>query len=250
MIVWIFVAALGVSVGSFLNVLIARLPQDLSILTPASHCPHCKTPLSVRHNIPLLSYIFLRGRCAFCGEPIGLAYPLVEIASCFLFLTVFAKLGIGWGALFVSLSFAMLLAMSVIDLRLKMAPDSLNLAAFAFALAASPFLPPFSFIEAINDALLLFGGFGLLRFALSWVLGREAMGEADVLVAATMGALLGLKGALFAVFLAALLSLPASIAMRRVGEQELAFVPFLAMGSLMQLLFSHQISQLVSALAG
>src|SRR5688572_13899648 len=85
---------LGVAVGSFLNVVIHRVPRDGSLLRPGSHCPHCQTPVRPWHNIPVLSWLALRGRCARCRQPIGVRYPLVELGTAGLFVAVTAKFGL------------------------------------------------------------------------------------------------------------------------------------------------------------
>lgn len=254
----------GILFGSFLNVVILRVPKDESIMFPASHCFTCKTPLKAWHNIPLLSWLFLRGRCTYCKTAISIQYPLIELINGLLFLVITIKLGVGASALFAALTFSMLLALSMIDFRYKMAPDSLNLLAIVFAILSAYSLP--MFVSNLKNALLLAGGFTLLRFSLSYILTSiahskakkvetawtknyqiypyiEVMGEADIMVAATMGALLGLKLALVAIFLAALLALPVMLYVQGKSqeEQRVPFIPFLAMGTLMSYLLDSQI---------
>ena len=254
----------GTLFGSFLNVLILRIPRDESIAFPASHCFTCKTPLKAWHNIPLFSWLFLRGKCAFCEAPISAQYPLIEFLSGFIFLTIAYKMGISLSSLFVALTFLILLALSMIDFRYKMAPDSLNLLAILFAiLGAYSFT---MFLNSIQNALLFAGGFTLLRFSLSYLLTSiahfqakktqtswtknyhtypfiEAMGEADIMVAATMGALLGVKLALVAIFIAAVLALPVMLFVqgKSTEEQRVPFIPFLAMGTFISYLLNTQI---------
>jgi leader peptidase (prepilin peptidase)/N-methyltransferase len=254
----------GTLFGSFLNVLILRIPRDESIAFPASHCFTCKTPLKAWHNIPLFSWLFLRGKCAFCEAPISMQYPLIEFLSGFIFLTITYKMGISSSSMFVALTFLILLALSMIDFRYKMAPDSLNLLAILFAI-----LGAYTFTMLLNNiqnALLFAGGFTLLRFSLSYVLTFiahsrakktqtswtknyhtypfiEAMGEADIMVAATMGALLGVKLALVAIFIAAVLALPVMLFVqgKSTEEQRVPFIPFLAMGTFISYLLDTQI---------
>ena len=136
----LFIFLLGLMFGSFLNVVILRLPKDESVAFPASHCPTCKSVLKAWHNIPLLSWLFLGGKCAFCKTPISFTYPAIEFISGTLFVILALKLGFTLSFVFTALTFLTLLALSMIDFRYKMAPDSLNLLAILFAiLSASSF---------------------------------------------------------------------------------------------------------------
>ncbi len=246
----------GAVIGSFLNVVIYRLPRGESIAFPASHCQSCHTPLKAYHNIPIFSWLFLRGKCAFCGEKISIQYPIIEILSGLLVMSVFIKNEPSLATAGIAAVFLTLLTLSMIDFYYKMVPDSLNLLALTLAIVAvnDPQMLGLNFV----NALLLAGGFTLLRFYLSyylyartkafvkpnkkpsWVrnynpmpLYFEAMGEGDVMVAATMGALMGIQLALVAVFLSALLALPAILLVK--GEdaesKRLPFIPFLAMAT-------------------
>jgi leader peptidase (prepilin peptidase)/N-methyltransferase len=201
-VIWLF----GLMYGSFLNVVIYRVPNDESIVFPSSACPSCGNKLKFYHNIPIFSYLFLRGKCAFCATKISPQYPIVELLTSLLFLAVFLKSGVELKSLFIALSFSTLLALSVIDLKYKAVPDSLNLLALLFALAGGVV-----FVKSFEDALLFAGAFGLLRIGLSYLIKREAMGEGDIPVAATIGAMVGIKLGLFAIFLSAVLAMPFSL---------------------------------------
>ncbi|RLA69335.1 MAG: prepilin peptidase [Epsilonproteobacteria bacterium] len=253
---YLFIFIFGAIIGSFLNVIIYRLPRGESIVFPASHCTSCGTNLKPWHNIPILSWLMLRGKCAFCGAKISYQYPLIELLSGSIFLVVFLKMGIAWATLGIAIVFLLLLTMSVIDFYYKVAPDSLNLLALTLAIVSV--YSPQMLLENLTYALLFAGGFSLLRFYVSyylfikikrqspnlkqasWVKNYntipayiEAMGEADIIIAATMGALLGLKLTLVAIFLSALLALPAMMLMRNETEasKQVPFIPFLAMAT-------------------
>lgn len=224
----LFIFLLGISIGSFLNVLIYRVPLGKNISYPASHCPQCGHKLKWWHNIPLFSWIFLNKKCYFCKEDIPATYPIVELICGSLFLVLYLKLGLSINLIGATLAFSMLLALSMIDFKYFAIPDSLNLAAIFFALIQV------NFIDAAYSALLLAGGFALLRFLLSYLIKKEAMGEGDIMIGATMGALLGLPNVLFAIFLSALLALiPSMIA----KDNKVPFVPFLALATLIVYLF-------------
>lgn len=260
----------GLLFGSFLNVVILRIPKGESIVFGASHCYSCKTPLKPWHNIPIVSYLLLRGKCSFCSAKISMQYPAIELISGLIFLLIAAKFTLALPALFIALSFLMLLALSMIDFRYKMVPDSLNLLALFFAIFGAWSLS--GIILNLQNALLFAGGFTLLRFALSYYLTSsasramqktktswnklydrspfiEAMGEGDIMVAATMGSLLGLKLGFVAIFLSALLALPFMLlALKRSAEeQRIPFVPFLALASFTVYFFDSPILAYIEA---
>jgi leader peptidase (prepilin peptidase)/N-methyltransferase len=212
---------LGLLIGSFLNVVILRTPKDESIVFPASHCVHCKTPLKWYHLVPVFSWLFLRGKCGYCKAAISIQYPLVELAVGIIFFTVFMHSSSLIEALFIALSFALLLALSIIDYRYLMVSDSINLTALVFAIIGA------NIFVSLEYALLFAGAFALLRFFVSYFKGQEAMGEADIIVAATIGAVLGPKLGAFTIFVSALLGLIAFIFMRDKAE-EIPYIPYLA----------------------
>jgi len=247
---WLLVFILGAAIGSFMNVLIVRTPRDENISFPASHCMSCNTPLRAWHNVPIFSWIFLRGKCGFCGAKISVQYPIVEILSAFIFLFTAMKLGINLHAFGIALVFTLLLSLSVIDFYYKMVPDSLNLAALTFAILSATSLGQLGY--NFTNALLFAGGFTLLRFYLSYALNKEAMGEADIMIAATMGAVLGVQLALVAIFLSALLALPALLLTRTDDEDshQLPFIPFLAMATWIVLMLDTYATTYLAGLYG
>jgi len=246
----VFIAIFGVLFGSFLNVVILRIPLDESVAFPASHCMSCNTPLRAWHNIPLFSWLFLKGKCSFCGEKISIQYPLVELFSGLIFLFSAMKFGISFQAFGIALTFDLLLALSAIDYRYKMVPDSLNLAALTVAIFSVASLEQFGY--NVTNALLFAGGFSLLRFYISYILKKEAMGEADIMIAATMGALLGVKLGLVAIFIGAVLALPALLLTRDESDEskELPFIPFLAIACWIVLMFDSYVNNYLVGIYG
>ncbi|MEO1942346.1 MAG: prepilin peptidase [Campylobacterales bacterium] len=243
----IIVFLIGAAVGSFLNVVIYRIPREESVISPPSHCPHCNTQIKPWHNIPILSWLLLRGKCAYCGAPISPRYPIIELTTALLFLWVYCRVGdisiflvVDWAL------FSTLLALSVIDLDYKAVPDSLNLLALTLSFFHSP-----EVVENFKNALLLMGGAGMLRFYVSYFVGREALGEGDLIVAGTIGGLLGVKLGVTAVVVGALLALPFSLYFRlRKRDLELPFVPFLATGAFLVWAFKPQFLELLDLLYG
>ena len=233
----------GISVGSFLNVVIYRIPRGESIVFPASHCPKCGNNLKWYHNIPLFSWLFLKGKCAFCGEKISPRYPIVELANGLLWVVIFLKLGFVWYLPFVMASFSSLLALSAIDLEYFAVPDSVNFFALAMALI-NPNLFNFDLSNPLINAIIAAGGLWLVGFLTSKMAGKEAMGGADVIVAGTMAALLGLGGFFVALFISALLAMLPSIFAK---DTMVPFVPFLSMGTLIVFLYDKEVMQLVKS---
>lgn len=224
----------GLCIGSFLNVAIIRLPKNESINLPASHCPICLHPLKWYHNIPLFSWLFLRGKCAFCSSAISLQYPFVELSSALIYMLCYLRLENITQALLVASVFVLLLALSIIDLRYKAVPDALSLPALILAFCVGEPL------ISLQNALTLMGAFTLLRFLVSALAKKEVMGEADIIIAGIMGALLGIKLGLIAIYISAIISLIAFMIVRKKGY-ELPFIPFLALGLLFTWLFDTPI---------
>ncbi|WP_169784998.1 prepilin peptidase [Campylobacter curvus] len=255
-VIWgLFFLIFGICVGSFSNVLIYRLPRAQSVNFPSSHCTKCGKTLKFYHNIPLLSWLFLRGRCAFCKAKISPTYPLVEATSGALMLLCFYKecgdmLNIQTlvSAVLLGLCFIMLLALSLIDIKFKAVPDVLLFTALGFALIyAAREILWFGDFSALINAFGFAFGFWLLRLIVSAAMKKEAMGSADIFIAAIIGAVLPLKLALFAVYLAAILTLPVYALVRKSGY-ELAFVPFLSAGLVVTYVFDTEILNFIEML--
>lgn len=240
----LFIVLLGGLVfGSFLNVIIVRMPEGDSIILPASHCPHCLTPLRWWHNIPVFSYFVLRGKCAFCRETISPLYPIVEILSMFMAACLYFKIGFNSGLASIFITFALFLSLSIIDMKTQFVPDSLNFSALIAALIYG-----FSF-ESLEAAFILAGALTLLRFGVSSFLRSEAMGEGDIIIAASMGAILGMKLAFVAVFVAAVLAIPVMLIFCK-KYPRIAFVPFLFLGTLIVFFLDSYVLLLLKELYG
>ena len=236
LLITLFVFIFGIMIGSFLNVVIYRIPKGENIAFPASRCQSCGTPLKWYHNIPLLSWLALGGKCAFCKTQISAQYPVVEFVTGIIFLALYFKLGLVWYLPFVAASFAALFALVVIDFEYMAVPDNVNFAALAFALVQPDFL------NAALYAAIAAGGLYLIGLLSSLLAKRQAMGGADVIVAGTMGALLGMPGFFIAIFLSALLAIIPALIWR---ERGVPFVPFLALATLITYLFDTQAADIL-----
>ncbi|PSM52645.1 peptidase A24 N-terminal domain-containing protein, putative prepilin signal peptidase [Campylobacter blaseri] len=239
----------GICIGSFSNVLIYRLPKDESINFPASNCQSCHTALKWYHNIPIFSWLFLGGKCAFCKDKISIQYPLVELAGGILMLIVFYKENpeLDYVALFktlmVGILFIVLLALSMIDFRYKGAPDLLLNTGVILSLLYS-----FS-LDGIKNALIFATIFWILRFILSKIKKQEAMGLADIYIFGIIGAVLDLKLGFMAIFLGAILTLPAYAIIRK-KDYELPFIPFLSAGLFIIYIFNTYALEILGWLYG
>lgn len=190
---------LGLVFGSFLNVLIYRLPKGKSLLKPPSHCPKCETPLKCYHNIPLISFIFLKGKCAYCKEKISFQYPLVELITALLLVSIFVKFKPLYGFIpffFFSILALILISVFFIDLKHKEIPDPLSFSliffGWIFSLTGKNPLG-ISFKESI---LSTFSGIGLLFFineVYYLITKRDGIGMGDFKLMGGLGAYLGYK---------------------------------------------------------
>ncbi|WP_295419700.1 A24 family peptidase [Sulfurovum sp.] len=232
----IVVFIFGAMIGSFLNVVIYRIPKGESIAFPASKCQSCQTPLKWYHNIPIFSWLFLGGKCAFCKDPIAKQYPIVEFLTGIIFVALFLKLGLVWYLPFIAASFAALFALVMIDFKYMAVPDSVNFAALLFALVQPDFL------NTLMYAAIAAGGLYLIGLLSSLLAGKQAMGGADVIVAGTMGALLGFPNFFVAIFLSAVLAMVPAMIWRDKG---VPFVPFLALATFIVYLYDKQATQLL-----
>jgi len=239
-------AVLGLVVGSFLNVVIYRVPRRESLLRPGSRCPSCGTPIKPSHNIPVVSWVVLRGRCFVCGRPIAVWYPLVELATSLLFVAVTLRLSNLdlLSALPAYLYFAAIgVALTVIDLQVRRLPNAIVLPSYpvvAVLLVVSAAVDGdwWAFVRALLGGAVLFAFF----FALGYFY-PAGMGFGDVKLAAMMGAFLGLSAVLVAVFLGVVAGGVTAIVLllsglRRLGEY-LPFGTFLALGGVLAALWGR-----------
>ena len=239
----VFIGLFGACVGSFLNVCIHRLPRGESIVTPGSHCA-CGQPIPFRYNIPLFGWLALRGRAKCCGASISVRYPLVELITALLFVAAWSFLPPGKAAV-ACVFLPLLVVLSGCDLDDMTVPDAPNFALVGTGLVAAMLVPSIHgetahAIEAVNrfralmDALLgVAAGTALvwwIRTIGTVLAGREAMGEADIILCAGVGAFCGWQGAVFCLFggsvVGVITVLPGLIQTKIKGEEYAGVVPF------------------------
>ncbi len=256
------VFVLGLVVGSFLNVCVRRIPQGMSVVRPASRCPACQTPIKPYDNIPVLSYVILRGKCRGCGARISLLYPVVELLTGLLFLACFATFGLTLEAAKWAAFCSLLVVLIFTDLCERLLPDAVNFLGLGIGIAFSlvvnsadgtalwlsrrlfEFSPPG---PALSLADALFGA--ALGSGLLWVVaegyfrlrGREGMGLGDVKMMAMAGAFLGPKRTVVTILagslLGSVLGLLFIVAWRKGSNYELPFGTFLGVAGLLVVFF-------------
>jgi leader peptidase (prepilin peptidase)/N-methyltransferase len=221
-----FIFVFGLVIGSFLNVCILRIPEDISIVAPGSRCPRCQTPIKWYDNVPVLGWLWLRGNCRTCGLAISPMYPLVELATGLLFVACYLEFGLTQTAVKWLFFTGLIIVLTITDLRVRMLPDLVNWPGFAAGLFFSTAVPPDDdpagylytallhrmpprWVEGLLDGLLgaAFGSFLLWAVATIYkrVRGREGMGMGDVKMMAMVGAFLGVRGAFLTILLGTLL---------------------------------------------
>ncbi len=195
----------GLMLGSFLNVCTLRWPSEESVVSPPSRCPGCGTPIRWYDNIPLLSYVILRGKCRVCGAAISPQYPIVELATGLIWAGCFMQYGLSAerarGAVFLTI----LLGIAITDARFYIIPDQFSLGGGLLGLALAPFPGGLTTLQALLGAGIGFGVLWLVAKAGTRLFKKEAMGGGDLKMMGMVGAFLGVHGVLLTLFLGALL---------------------------------------------
>jgi len=251
--------ALGAIVGSFLNVVIHRYPRGESIVFPASHCPHCNTPIKPYDNVPVLSWLLLRGRCRACHQPIAIRYPLVELANGLFYFAVFQRTGPTLAFIPIAALVSMFLVLVYIDAEIQMLPDVITISGIAIAIATSfvsMYVPDLVLADGWLDSLLGAAiGAALLTFVIGayWLIRhKQGMGWGDVKMMAMIGALLGASSIpavlLIASIAGAIVGLPLALRSRDGMQIALPFGVFLGFGTLGVLFFGRTLWSWYAAL--
>ena len=241
----VLIFILGLIVGSFSNVCIYRIPKNESIVYPASHCPKCHSPIKPVDNIPLLSYILLKGRCRNCKSKISIQYPIVEFLTGLIYLIIYLTYGLSIQSLIYIILSSALIIIAFIDLNEQIVPWVISLPGIVLGFILSFFVPYISFV---NSALGVVVGGGIIlsiRLAGSVIFKKEAMGMGDIELAAMIGAFLGWRYITISLFLGFFLGALAGIIliMLKIKSREdtVPFGPFIVLGSLITLLWGEKI---------
>lgn len=235
----------GLAWGSFLNVVIYRLPRGKSLLWPPSSCPHCGTKIRWQDNIPLLSYLILKGKCRTCHQPISVVYPLVEALTAILLLILYLHFSLSVHFLVASLFTSVLIALGFIDFRHQILPDHLTVPLFAFSLIYGLFRNDLNLKQVLLGALVGSGFLFLVYISYFLIRRKEGLGTGDIIFMLGIGAFLGIKGALLTLILAtfagALVGLFLLLGQKKGWQFALPFGSFLAAAAFVSLVWGEKI---------
>jgi len=239
---WLFL--FGLCIGSFLNVCIYRLPLEASIVKPRSKCPRCDTPIAFYDNIPILSYLLLRGRCRNCRVPIGIRYPLVEVLTAILTVCVFMVFGpTATGVVYFILVMA-LVTITFIDIDHQIIPDKITLPGIPFFFIAALFMPQISVLDSLLGILAGGGSLYLVAWGYHLITGQEGMGGGDIKLLAMIGAVVGWQGILFTIFAGSFIGCVVGISLmiknRKGMKLAVPFGPFLSAGAVLYLFYGQR----------
>ena len=226
-----YAGVVGACVGSFLNVCVHRWPEDKSVVRPPSACPACGTRIKWYDNVPVLGWLWLRGKCRACGDGISVQYPLVELFTAGLWVMAFWRYGLSWQALGTALFFTILLGIALSDAATYIIPDQFTIGGTVLGLALSFAPGGITWVQSFIGAAVGFGLLWLVAVLGEWAFKKEAMGGGDIKMMAMVGAFLGPLGVLLTVFLGALFGtlIFAPISMRT--GKLVPFGIFLALGA-------------------
>ena len=238
----IIIFIIGLIFGSFLNMLIYRLPLEISLINPKrSICTNCDYQIKWYENIPLISYIFLKGKCSKCKEKISIIYPIVELLTASITLLLFISIDFNMQFLLTTLLFYTLITLSFIDFKYKAVPDYLLIVALIITITIVLIYEPIN----LSTMLIFAGAFVLLELFVTFYIQniksnilkddslktQRSMGEGDIPIVAIMGGLLGLKLGLIAIFLSALFAIIPSLLNSFIKKDiETPFIPYLSLG--------------------
>lgn len=249
-ILYIFAFIFGAVIGSFLNVLIYRLPRRLSIVAPHSFCPNCKQPIRWYENIPVISYIVLGGSCSNCSKSISLRYPIVEALTGLLFVYIFNRHAMSYEFFFIAFFFCAIVVVAFIDFSFQVIPDIISVPGIILGMVYQIIKGDF----LIGLVGMLFGGglILLIRVVGGKVYKKEVMGLGDVYLTAMIGAFVGFPYIIPAIFVAALvgaiLGIIFIISTHQSRESPIPFGPFLGLGGMAVVILQPQFHQLFALL--
>jgi leader peptidase (prepilin peptidase) / N-methyltransferase len=236
---------LGLVLGSFMNVCIYRIPEKMSIVNPGSRCRTCSAAVRWYDNVPLLSYLILRGRCRQCREPIGFRYPLVEALAGLLSLALFLRHGLSLAYIHLLLFSLSLVVISFIDLDHMIIPDILSIPGIIIGIPASLLVPYISPLDSLIGIIAGGGSFYLIACGYSLLRGKEGMGGGDIKLIAMIGAWIGWRALPIVVLLSALAGALIGgiflVASGKGARTRIPFGPFLALGAMIYVFYGHDI---------
>ncbi len=245
-IILIWIGLFGLAIGSFLNVVIYRVPRDVKFLAPRSACPHCNNQLKWYHNIPLFSFLFLRGKCAFCKKTISMRYPIVELVNSLFYLYFYWQFSLSVEFVVFSAVSSALIAIFFIDLDFQIIPDVITLPGIIVGLAVSLLPDGIGIINSLIGFLVGGGSLYLIALLGDWLFKKDSMGGGDIKMAAMLGAFLGWQKVILifisSAFIGVIVSLVIMIFSSKLRkERVIPFGPFLASAAIIAIIYGQQI---------
>ena len=240
MLEYLIIFLFGLAIGSFLNVLIFRIPEGKSIVFPSSHCMFCNHSLQVFDLIPVLSFLLLRGRCRYCGERISRQYPLVELLTGLVLLPFYHKFGLSTVFFIYSILVFTLIVISVIDFKLKIIPNKITYPGIILALILSLIFNHISFIPSLLGIIIPAGLFLLVA-----LIYQKGLGMGDVKLVAMIGAVLGWQYTLLGVVFGSIIGLIIIFCLMMLKKfkprQQIPFGTFISIGTVLVILYGEEI---------
>ncbi len=244
LVIYSFAFVIGAVVGSFLNVCIYRLPRNESIVFPPSRCPQCGFRIPFYDNVPIVSYLVLRGRCRSCKASISFQYPLVELINALLALFLFMRFGPTLAFLVLFLFCSAMVVITFIDLEHQIIPDAISLPGIVVGFIFSFFFPGVGWQSSLIGIAVGGGSLLLVAYGYQLITKKEGMGGGDIKLLAMMGAFFGWKAVLFIIFVSSLVGsvIGITVMVIRGKDSKLAipFGPFLALGAILYIFFGRQ----------
>ncbi|WP_027363474.1 prepilin peptidase [Desulfotruncus alcoholivorax] len=237
---YVFVFLLGTCIGSFLNVCIFRIPEKRTVIAGSSYCCACGQKLNFLDMVPILSYLFLKGRCRYCGARLSIQYPLVELLSGVMFLLIFIKHGFGLSSLMLGVFVSILIIAAVIDIHHRIIPDGLVVVGL---LAGIP-LTVFQSTDKLVNGVIGFFTAGIIMLVIA-VVSKGGMGGGDIKLSALMGLYLGWQGVFLALFISfffgGMTGIYLLLSGRKGRKDPVPFGPFLALGAVLAALWGNEL---------
>lgn len=237
---YFFAFIVGACLGSFANVLIWRLPKEQSVVSPVSHCTHCETPLRFMDMIPIVSYIFLKGKCRTCGSTISIRYPITETVIAIASVILFTMYGFTSRYVIELLLVTSLYTVTLIDAKHRIIPDEISLFLMAFGVLSAPWNPMYSvsgvwgIVHAVGGLCVGLGLLWLIAFVGEKLFSQEALGGGDIKLFGGIGAVCGAQAVLEILMYASVLAAVGSVVLLILGikhrRDTIAFGPFISIG--------------------
>lgn len=240
---YLFLFVIGTIIGSFLNVLIYRIPHGISLISPRSFCDQCKTTLYWYENVPIVSYLLTLGKCKHCNARYPVIYTLIELATGLLFVCIYTYTQNNLHFIYLSSLLSILMAICIIDIKYYMIPDKLLITAAVISFIYYIYAAGTGIFDYLLSALIVFSILFGIRIVSRYIFGREAFGFGDVKLGALLGFILGCKAALWAIFfgfiIAGLVILILAVLRKIKRNSYIPFGPFLISGMVTYMFFGE-----------